>query len=125
MRGIRTELDAQSMRVPLDTAVPLAFITVEILTNAFKHAFPGGRGGIITVTAQQEGETGILMISDNGVGIRIAEGSKRSLGLTLVHKLVEQIAGTLQPPAPGESSYRVTFPLTPPHATVLPSAASA
>ena len=30
----------KSMRVPLDTAVPLAFITVEILTNAFKHAFP-------------------------------------------------------------------------------------
>ena len=40
MRGIRTELEVEPMRVPLDTAVPLAFITVEILTNAFKHAFP-------------------------------------------------------------------------------------
>ena len=60
MREIRTEIEAESMRVPLDTAVPLAFITVEILTNAFKHAFPDQRSGTIEVKAWQDGDHGVL-----------------------------------------------------------------
>ena len=51
------------MRVSLDTAVPLAFIAVEVLTNAFKHAFPAGRGGTIKVEARQSGDRGILVIA--------------------------------------------------------------
>ena len=53
-RGIRTVVEADAMRVPLDTAVPLAFIAVEVLTNAFKHAFPAGRGGTIKVERAAE-----------------------------------------------------------------------
>jgi two-component sensor histidine kinase len=112
-RGIAMELDASSMRVPLDTAVPLAFITVEIITNAFKHAFPDGRPGVIRVEARQDGEEGLLVISDNGVGIPAVSGRKRPLGLTLVHKLVEQIGGTLEAPEPGGSTYRLRFSLAP------------
>jgi hypothetical protein len=42
-RNIKTVLEVEPMRIPLDTAVPLAFIAVEILTNAFKHAVPRAR----------------------------------------------------------------------------------
>jgi len=123
-RGIATALDAEPMRVPLDTAVPLAFITVEILTNAFKHAFPAGRSGTVAVRCRQEDGMGILTISDSGVGIpKERAGSRRPLGLTLVHKLVEQIGGSLETPAPGGSRYEVSFPLVPhQQATVLPPA---
>ena len=122
LRGIKTELDAESMRVPLDTAVPLAFITVEILTNAFKHAFPSPRCGTIRVSARQQGEKGVLTVSDDGVGLPAAPagGSRRPLGLILVNRLVDQIGGALEPPEPGQSTYRVTFPLAPPHSAVLP-----
>jgi two-component sensor histidine kinase len=126
VRGIRTDLDAASMRIPLDTAVPLAFIAVEILTNAFKHAFPEGGPGVVTVKAWQEGEHGWLTISDNGVGVPDRKGvARRSLGLTLVTKLVDQIGGTLEAPAPGQSTYTVGFPLTPPPQPSLPEAATA
>jgi two-component sensor histidine kinase len=123
LRGIRTETDAQSMRVPLDIAVPLAFIAVELLTNAFKHAFPGGRRGTISVSARQENDHGLLTVSDDGVGLPsdAAGAARRPLGLSLVNKLVDQIGGTLETPGPGESTYRVTFPLTPPE-TFLPEA---
>jgi two-component sensor histidine kinase len=124
VRGIRTDLEAESMRVPLDTAVPLAFITVEILTNAFKHAFPDRAQGVIVVRCRQEDAMGVLTISDNGVGVpKEQTGSRRPLGLTLVHKLVEQIGGSLESPAPGGSRYEVAFPLVPhQQATVLPPA---
>jgi two-component sensor histidine kinase len=114
LRGIRTELSAQSMRIPLDTAVPLAFITVEILTNAFKHAFPEGQGGTVRVSAAQQGDEGVLSITDDGIGISPPQGGRRPLGLTLVTKLVEQIGGRLEAPEPGQSTYRVIFPLMPP-----------
>jgi two-component sensor histidine kinase len=119
-RGIVTELEAHSMRVPLDTAVPLAFIAVEILTNAFKHAFPEGRAGLVAVQAWQEGDRGWLRICDNGVGLPEKWTGRRSLGLTLVTKLVDQIDGTIEAPGPGQSAYTVGFPLTAPHQPVLP-----
>ena len=110
-RGIQTILNAESMRVPLDTAVPLAFVTIEILTNALKHAFPEGRLGTVTVTAAHDGGHGVLTIADNGVGLPAEAASKRSLGLTIIGKLVDQIGGSIERPPPGESTFRIRFPI--------------
>jgi two-component sensor histidine kinase len=113
MRGIRTVVEAEPMRIPLDTAVPLAFITVEVLTNAFKHAFPKRTRGLVKVTARQEGDCGILTIEDDGIGYRDDKKSGRRLGLTLVKKLAEQVGGRFELPRAGEATYRLTFPLFP------------
>ena len=113
-RSIRTVVDVKPMRVPLDVAVPLAFIAVELLTNAFKHAFPAGRPGTVTVKAWQEGTEGRLMIADDGVGVTSPVGGRRPLGLTIVSRLVQQIGGTFDEPPPGRSAFRVSFPLTAP-----------
>lgn len=110
-RGIETVLKVEAMRVPLDTAVPLAFIAVEILTNAFKHAFPPGYGGVITIEAVRAGENGALSISDDGVGLADARTPRRSLGLTIVNKLLEQIGGTMERPDDGRTTFRIHFPL--------------
>jgi two-component sensor histidine kinase len=110
-RSIEHVLDAHSLRLPLDTAVPLAFVAVEILTNAFRHAFPEGRPGTINVHAWREGKIGKLRIEDNGIGLTPGQRSKRQLGLTIVAKLVQQIGGTLEEPPPGASMFTITFPL--------------
>jgi two-component sensor histidine kinase len=110
-RGIRTVLDVEPMRVPLDTAVPVAFIAVELLTNAFKHAFPPGRSGTITVSALRRGEHGVLTVSDDGVGLPADARSRRALGLTIIAKLVQQIDGTLEQQGERRSTFTVTFPL--------------
>lgn len=116
-RNIQTRLNLQSMEVPLDYAIPLAFISVELLANAFKHAFPEGSGeGTVSITARQEGDQGILIIGDSGVGMPVTEGRRKSLGLNLVDRLVEQINGTLEKPVAGQSEYRITFPLSEPKA---------
>jgi two-component sensor histidine kinase len=111
-RGIETGLDAQPVRVPLDTAVPLAFIAVELLTNAYKHAFPDGRRGEVRISLREEGDQGVLVIEDDGVGVPpTAPGGRRPLGLVIVGKLVQQIAGVLTEPETGRSVYRLVFPL--------------
>jgi two-component sensor histidine kinase len=110
-RGIETTLAAQSMRVPLDTAVPLAFIATELLTNAYKHAFPDDRTGKIAIVARRKDGHGLLEITDTGVGLPESTVPRRPLGLTIVAKLVQQIGGTLEEPGPGQSRFRVTYPL--------------
>ena len=112
-RGIALRVESEPMRVPLDIAVPLAFIAVELLTNAFKHAFPPGRRGTITVTARREGENGVLVIADDGIGFEPAPGDRRALGLTIVSKLVQQINGALERVGGTGTAYKVTFSLKP------------
>ncbi|MDB5590018.1 sensor histidine kinase [Enterovirga sp.] len=112
-RGIESVLDANAMRMPLDTAVPLAFIAVEILTNAYKHAFPKGRTGQITVQVSRDDGNALLRIRDDGIGIGPDSAAKRRLGLTIVRKLVQQIGGTLEEPPPGSSVFTVRFPVEP------------
>lgn len=113
-RNIRTTVEAEPMQVPLDTAVPLAFIAVEVLTNAFKHAFPPGRGGTVAASLSRDGDQGVLVISDDGQGLKPREPGRRPLGLTMVSKLVQQIGGTLDQPREGQSTFRVAFPLSGP-----------
>ena len=110
-RDIDARLDAEAMRMPLDTAVPLAFIAVEILTNAYKHAFPKGQGGRIGIQLRREGDAALLRIEDNGVGMAAQTSSKRRLGLTIVRKLVQQIGGELEEPSAGSSAFVIRFPI--------------
>jgi two-component sensor histidine kinase len=110
-RGIATRLEMEPMRVSLDTAVPLAFIATELLTNAYKHAFPENRTGTITVAARREDGHGQLIVADSGVGVPASAAPRRPLGLTIVSKLVQQIGGILEQPTAGESRFRVIFPL--------------
>ncbi|TDR94029.1 sensor histidine kinase [Enterovirga rhinocerotis] len=124
-RSIESILNAEAMRMPLDTAVPLAFIAVEILTNSFKHAFPDGRSGRITVEVHKEGDTATLRIEDDGVGVSHDPAARRRLGLTMVKKLVQQIGGELEEPAPGSSTFIVRFPLGKPVAATVPPLTSA
>jgi two-component sensor histidine kinase len=70
----------------------------ELITNAFKHAFPGGRSGQITVRLCHEVGGGVLVsVSDDGVGI--PEGldiaKTESLGLQLVTVLTDQLGAEL------------------------------
>jgi two-component sensor histidine kinase len=110
-RGIHAALDAESMRIPLDTAVPLAFIAVELLTNAYRHAFPDGRQGRIIVALGRDEPFGTLRIEDNGIGFDRAAAPRRRLGLTIVRKLVQQIGGGIEEPDDGSSSFLIRFPL--------------
>lgn len=113
-RGIKTVLNIEPLRLSLDTALPLALITVEILTNAYKHAFPDGRTGTIQIAAFQEGNLGTLTISDDGVGMPVFNDNKSSqsnLGLTIISRLMQQIQGNWNEPEPGQSTFSLSFPL--------------
>jgi two-component sensor histidine kinase len=65
--GINIEVNAEALEIDPDRAVPLGLLVNELVTNAIKHAFPGGTGCIV-LRVRQVGDQIELDIADNGVG---------------------------------------------------------
>jgi two-component sensor histidine kinase len=95
---ISLELKVDEESVDIDTAVPLGLILNELITNAYKYAFPNAGSGRIVVELKRLTDQLLLRVSDNGVGMppNHEPGSGDSLGLSLVHGLVRQLGGSIE-----------------------------
>lgn len=90
----RIELDAAPVRMPTDKAVAAGVIVTELITNAFKYAYPAGVGGAIRVSlAQPETDRLLLSVEDDGIGY-VQGRSARGTGLGA--RIVSAMATTLQ-----------------------------
>ncbi len=68
--SIDITLSAASYRMERDKAVALGLILNEVVTNAFKHAFPDDRTGLIHISfVANQNEPWALTVSDNGCGM--------------------------------------------------------
>lgn len=83
------------------------------MTNAFKHAFPGGRRGTIGLSLKAHGDReAVLTVRDDGVGLPpgFDIDAAASLGLQLVPLFVDQMHGSLRVgPGPG-ACFELRFP---------------
>ncbi|MBY6263148.1 two-component sensor histidine kinase [Azospirillum sp. 412522] len=103
------------LTAPVDTAVPVALIVNELLTNSYKHAFPDGRRGTVKVDMAVQGGEVRIDVADDGVGLpeEIAS-SGGGFGLNTVRNLTRQIRGSLEIErlTPG-TRFLLTFPIKP------------
>ena len=77
-------------------AVPCALILNELLSNVFKHAFPDGRKGRISVVLKAPAPGTLeLAVEDDGVGLRPGWENSPSLGWQIVRILAAQLEGSL------------------------------
>lgn len=76
-----------------ETTTPLAIIAAELLTNAVKHAFRDRAGGTIRVSLNRKGETGLMEVADDGVGL--PDLPQRRSGAAIIDALVHQIGGEM------------------------------
>ncbi|MBK7546160.1 MAG: hypothetical protein IPI56_10545 [Elusimicrobia bacterium] len=84
----------------------------ELVSNALKYAYPGGREGTIFVQFRSLSGNGFeLTIADDGVGLdhAIDFESTESLGLRLVHILTEQLRGRISVQNMGGARFTITF----------------
>ncbi len=96
---IELETEIDEVLLDISYAFPCGIIIHELLSNAFKHAFPEQEGGNIKLSFRSTGKnTFMLLVEDNGVGMSEGEleDGESSLGLLLVRTLSKQIGGTLQ-----------------------------
>jgi len=86
------EVAADESAVHADISVSLGLIVTELVINALKHAFPGGRHGKIRVGYQSHGPNWALSVSDNGVGMPDdPAGATPGLGTSIVEALARQL----------------------------------
>jgi PAS domain S-box-containing protein len=94
--------------IPMDSLPgPLGQVVINLINNAYLHAFEGRGDGVLTIAAEQQGDEVDLSFSDNGAGIapdvlaklfqpfvstRIGQGGT-GLGLAIVKNLVTKSLG--------------------------------
>jgi len=98
MRSIHMNETYCDVEVSINKGVSIGLIINEAVTNSIKHAFPLGHPRPeIEVKIEKDGTKIKLTIGDNGKGIGKPASSEKekTLGLSLIHSLTEQIDGHL------------------------------
>lgn len=117
--GIAVDCSLDSVVVGADQALPVGLIVNEVVTNAFKHAFPGGRTGTIRVAigSDRPGEVRVT-VQDDGVGYGMgrsggaAGGPSGGMGSRLIRGLTGQVRGRYEFRNDHGTLFTLTFPVT-------------
>jgi two-component sensor histidine kinase len=94
---VKLNFDVEKVYLNLDTSIPCGLIVNELVSNAFKYAFPSDKKGEIIVTLKLNNNWVNLSVADNGVGIQehVDYKTTETLGFQLINSLVTQIDGEL------------------------------
>jgi two-component sensor histidine kinase len=106
-------VEAESVTLPMQSALSLALITHELVTNALKHGYPPGVGGPLHVALRRPGDRIELSVTDDGRGLPadFAPEHARSLGMAVILNLTRQLRGTFAAePRPRGARFVVSFP---------------
>ncbi|CAO3426775.1 AAA family ATPase [Azospirillum endophyticum] len=109
--AVRLETELDDLKLDINRAVPCGLIVNELVSNALKHAYPGGRGGLLRVTLTTDGQECRLSVRDDGVGLPggADPDNMDSVGLQLVSDLTNQLHGSLKYSYNRGAEFTVTF----------------
>ena len=110
--GIRLDLKVDYAPASINIAMPVGLLVNELLTNAFKYAFAGKPGGVITVRCvlDDDGRCRIV-VADDGIGF--ADGAtwpaEGKLGALILQSLKENVKTDIGLESTPRSGTRVTL----------------
>ncbi|HNX58724.1 MAG TPA: histidine kinase dimerization/phosphoacceptor domain -containing protein, partial [Spirochaetota bacterium] len=114
---INVNIDIPEMAVPIDVAIPYGLMITELMTNSYKHAFPGLSTGMvnISISPAQENRVSFTYIDDGkGVGDDFDIGNQHTFGMRMIMNLVEhQLHGNAEVEGGSGFMFRAVFPCVP------------
>lgn len=93
---IEVEYELEEIEVDLHTAIPLAIVIAELVSNVFQHAFPDKRAGKVVVESTRLRDDGFsIAVDDDGVGF-VHIPRNRYHGLDIAEALCHQAGAELK-----------------------------
>ncbi|HVJ01389.1 MAG TPA: PAS domain-containing protein [Sphingomonas sp.] len=114
-----TRAEVDPAIVSADMAVPIGLFVNELVTNAYKHAYPAGEEGEVRIIGKRLAKGRYrLEVSDSGGGLPDGfdlDRARSSLGIRVITSLARQLGGELEVSSadPG-ACFALTFALKPP-----------
>ncbi len=103
---------SEKLHLSIDQALSCGLIINELATNAMKYAFNDREHGTITISLKKVDNMIELCLGDNGVGLpdNFSFEDSETLGIELVHILIEQLDGTISVESVDGTKYTLRFP---------------
>ncbi len=94
-RPVTLETEIADVEIDANRAVTIGLIVNEALTNALKYAFPGDRGGTVTVRLEVRDGLFVLAVADDGVGLPAEAPTGSTTGRWLMQAMARQLGGSI------------------------------
>jgi two-component sensor histidine kinase len=109
---IRLTFELEPVYLKIDPAIPCGLILNELLSNAFKHAFPNSGSGEVRVSLRTQDSCIRLAIEDTGVGLPESRAGieVKTLGLRIVNILTRQLDGCMEITSNCGAQFVLRFP---------------
>jgi two-component sensor histidine kinase len=109
---VKLNINIGPVYLPIDASVTCGLIINELISNAFKHAFPDGRSGNIKLSFVKSVKQIKLVVSDDGIGLpeNMDIEINDTFGLLLISTLVDQLNGTLEVIRTNGTKFIIRFP---------------
>jgi two-component sensor histidine kinase len=93
VRPIAIKVRCDSISVKSSQAGSVGLIVNELVTNAFKYAFPEGQAGVVDVDIRANDRQVVITVRDDGIGC--PSEVKSGLGTRLINLLTAQMSGSM------------------------------
>ncbi len=90
-RAVSLTYDLAPVKLPTDASVNLGIVVTELVTNAYKYAYPDAHGDIRVALRHRAASEYELVVEDDGIG----RGNSTPKGTGLGTRIVRAMAGTL------------------------------
>ncbi len=117
-KGVALEINVDNVSLNMDQGIAVGMVVTELIANAFKHAFPGDKGGNVSVTLSSlDAESVELMVADDGKGIppEVDPFDSGSIGLRLATAaVIRELGGTMDVERDNGARFIIRFKCEPP-----------
>ncbi|MCW2239131.1 sensor histidine kinase [Azospirillum canadense] len=107
-------LEAEPVTLRCEAAQALALVVNELVTNAFRHAFPPGEPGTVWVQLSCRNGKAVLTVADDGRGLpkHVTLGDGQGLGFQLVTLMAGQVGAQMTVTTKGGVRFTLSIPLS-------------
>ena len=93
---VTLKVEVENVLIEAERLSYMAMITSELVANAYRHAFPEGRAGTVTISYARFADRSELKVSDDGIGLPADLDARSGLGMEISEALASQLGGRIE-----------------------------